>query len=161
MRLARFAVPAVTALALAACATTAAPPPDDATAAYFAEDFTCAAPDAQSVALSALRRAPEDYEGRCVSVSGFAKGNVLFHDAQDAGARTAARRIGLDWKDDALARRLQLGPSFVTIIGRLRLCSRRRAMIARKAPATPETGCRDAVAALTVSSAAIIPTAMD
>lgn len=161
MRLARFTVLALAGLALTACAATGPVSRTDRATAYFARDFTCSASDSRSVDLTALRRAPQRYDGQCVTVLGFAKANILFHDAHDAAAAATTPRLGLDWNDAALARHLRLGPSFVTLTGRVRLCRRRKAMIAKKAPATPETGCRGAVAALTVSSAKVVPTAMD
>ncbi len=128
--------------------------------AYFAQDFTCTAEDSTPVELGALLTAPARYGDRCIRVSGFVKANALYRDAEHA-ARPGAAEIGLDWQDSALARRLALGPSFATLTGRVRLCGRRKAMAALSAPSAPETGCRGATAALLVSAAQVVPTAMD
>ena len=160
MRLGPILALAVTGLALAACATGGGAPSAVDTNAYFAQDFTCTADGSANVELASLQRAPARYAGKCITVMAFAKGNALYRDAQHA-AVAGQPQIGLDWDNAAMARRLALGPSFVTLTGRVRLCSRRTVMLARSAPTHPETGCRGATAALLVSAAKIVPTAMD
>ncbi|HEX3673386.1 MAG TPA: hypothetical protein VHU87_03865, partial [Rhizomicrobium sp.] len=60
------------------------------------------------------------------------------------------------WKDADIAHRLHLGPSFVTIVGRVRSCEERAKRALRPVPP-----CRAPGMAVFVSEAQIIPTAMD
>ena len=141
MRSLRYAGLVMGMIALAGCAdTTQREDKTFDTAAYYAQDFTCKPSQALVIDLSELERAPQALEGHCVRVTAYARGNLLYADANDTAAASPGslhRRIGLDWNDPATARHLQLGPSYVTITGRVRLCSRRRAIAARAASQRP------------------------
>ncbi|HTQ14948.1 MAG TPA: hypothetical protein VMH86_13820 [Rhizomicrobium sp.] len=170
----RAAAPAAFVL-LAACGTT---PPDDQTlaanaAAYFTGDFACTRGDAARVPFAALDANPATYDGRCVAFDAFSDGTRLYAGATEMqmDRRSAAThsRLGVTWKASDLARHLQLGPSFVTIVGRVRDCAGHRArwQAARDlearvghAVAPPAEGCTG-LATVYASEATIVPTAMD
>lgn len=157
----RIAAIAAMGLALTACATTAPAPTGAEAAAYFAQDFTCKPADAKAADLATVARASSRYAGTCVSVTGFASNDRLYHDANDAAEPARHPHLLLLWHDKALQRRLQLGPSFVTLVGRVRPCGRRKAMAARTPHVDPGWTCSGSATALTVSSARILPTSMD
>ncbi len=157
----RIAAVAAMSLALAACASTAPAPKDDPAQAYFAQDFTCKAADAQTVDLAAIAGAPARYAGQCVNVVGFASNDRLYRKAADAAQPGKHPHLLLLWQDKALQRRLQLGPSFVTVTGRVRPCGRRKAMAADAPGANAGWACSGSATALTVSTATIVPTSMD
>jgi hypothetical protein len=162
-------------LALAACATQTATPDNSAeraaTAAYFTGDFNCTKADAEQIDLKLLNAATAQYMERCVRLEAFTDGGALYVNAAHMKPIKAST-VGLYWKDDALARHLKLGPSFVVITGRLRDCAKHNAMTAQAAKLQSATGavpaepaiigaCKTAAAAIFVSDAEIVPTAMD
>lgn len=161
MRLARFAAPIVAALALAACATIAPAPKGNEAAAYFAQDFTCEAATAKTVEMASIAAAPARYAGHCVNVSGFAKNDRLYRDGGQATEPAKYPHLVLLWRDKALQHRLQLGPSFVKLTGRVRPCPRRRTMAAEAPGIDAGWGCPVSATALTISKAEIVPTSMD
>jgi hypothetical protein len=157
----RIATVTAMGLALSACATTAPAPKGNDAQACFAQDFTCKAAGAKTADLASIATAPARYAGQCVSVAGFAKNDRLYRDAGDAIKPAGHPNLLLQWQDKALERRLQLGPSFVTVTGRVRPCARRRAMAAEAPGADADWACSGSATALTVSKAAILPTSMD
>lgn len=153
----RIAALALASIALAGCATGGGTRNTAETAAYLAQDFTCTSAGSAAVELATLERAPERYADSCVRVLGFAKDDFLYQDAGSANAPAQRERLGVYWQDKALERRLRLGPSFVTLVARVRRCSRH----VEAAPATAQEPCRSVGTALFVSEARIVPTAMD
>jgi len=161
-------------LAVGACSTQTAPDnsAERATnAAYFNGDFNCAKTDARNIDLKLLNAAPSQYMERCVRLEVFTDGIALYVNAAHMNPIKASK-VGLYWKDDAIARRLKLGPSFVIVTGRLRDCAKHNAMTVQAAklqsapgavPAEPAIigACKTAAAAIFVSDAEIVPTAMD
>jgi hypothetical protein len=161
-------------LALGACATQVAPDNSAeraANAAYFNGDFNCAKADTRPIDLKLLNAAPSQDMERCVTLEAFTDGSALYVNAAHMNP-VMASKVGLYWKDDAIAHRLKLGPSFVIITGRLRDCAKHNAMTAQAAklqsapgavPAEPAIigACKTAAAAIFVSDAEIVPTAMD
>ncbi|HEY2071464.1 MAG TPA: hypothetical protein VGG48_18035 [Rhizomicrobium sp.] len=140
---------------LAGCGTSAppqtpvAPPPPDPSIAYLAQDFTCKRADAAAVDLTTLQKHAADYDEKCVHLKVFTDAAFLY---DDAGHKSTAP-IGAFWKNAETARHLKLGPSFVAVTGRVRNCAARHKI-------APGSLCRGD-AALFVSEAQIIPTAMD
>jgi hypothetical protein len=162
--------------ALAACATTPQVDPDQRlaaeSAAYFAGDFACLRGDTVAVSFARLQDHPEIYADKCVRVDAFTDGIRLYADAGDRQpslrAVPAALRINAVWKNTDLAHRLQLGPSFVTIVGRMRACASYRAHIAAVKALEVKVGHAIAPvdncglrATVYVSEATVAPTAMD
>jgi hypothetical protein len=146
--------------ALAACAT--AGPEDSrklADTAYFAADFSCTRAEAANLDFAALEAHPERYANKCIRTDVFSDGVWLY---ASAGVMQADRngpfhlRLGATWKNQDLRQRLSIGPSFVTVTGRVRDC------VARKThtPAADAPAC-EGLAAIFVSEAQIVPTAMD
>jgi hypothetical protein len=162
-------------LALGACSTRTAPPDNSAeraaSAVYFAGDFNCTKADARQIDLKLLNAATSSYMEKCVRFEAFTDGGALYVNAAHMKPAKASP-VGLYWKDNETARRLKLGPSFVLITGRLRDCAKHNAMTAQAAalqsapgavPAAPAIigACKTAAAAIFVSDAEIVPTAMD
>jgi hypothetical protein len=163
-------------IAVAACSTPHPPSPDHsaeraADAAYFAADFNCTRATSADIDLKLLNASSDHYLEKCIRLEVFTDGTSLYVDAKGMKP-VKASSAGLYWQDDALARRLKLGPSFVIITGRLRDCAKHNAMTARAAalesapgavPAQPAIigACKTSATAIFVSDAQIIPTAMD
>ncbi|MGH6871022.1 MAG: hypothetical protein ACREHE_05890 [Rhizomicrobium sp.] len=161
---------------LAACGTAPQADPDQMqaaqSAAYFAGNFSCARGDAVAVTFTKLQDNPEAYADKCVRVDAFSDGGKLYADAGDkqGGIRAAPAplRIVVVWKNADLGKQLQLGPSFVTVTGRVRDCAAYRTHIAAAKALEAKVGhaiapaddC-GARASLYVSEATVVPTAMD
>ena len=110
--------------AMAACSTPQPPARDHsaeraANAAYFAADFNCTRATAGDIDLKLLNASSDRYLEKCIRLEVFTDGTSLYVDAKGMKP-VKASSVGLYWQDDALARRLKLGPSFVVITGRLR-----------------------------------------
>jgi hypothetical protein len=129
-----------------------------ANAAWLAMDFTCQRADAASVELAALRAHPAQYAEKCIRTKAFADANFLYDDAGQMQRAKTAPGLAAYWKDSDVAHRLHLGPSFVTIVGRVRSCEERTKRADALHPVAP---CRAPGMAIFVSEAQIIPTAMD
>ncbi|HEY7979043.1 MAG TPA: hypothetical protein VID67_12695 [Rhizomicrobium sp.] len=163
--------------ALAACGTAQPPSTPDhsaersANAAYFANDFNCTRATSENIGLKLLNIAPQRYLDKCIRLEAFTDGTSLYVDAKGIKP-VKASNDGLYWKDPALAGHLKLGPSFVVITGRVRDCAKHNAMTAQAAalesapgavPAQPAIigACKTSAAAIFISDAQVIPTAMD
>ncbi|HEY1632208.1 MAG TPA: hypothetical protein VGF56_12905 [Rhizomicrobium sp.] len=144
--------------------------------AYFAGEYACAKADAVTVQLGEIEKHPEKYADRCLRIDAFSDGSKLYsgglemqHDQRSAAV---IPRVGVVWKNPDMERHLRVGPSFVTVVGRMRDCAQRlamqqkgediRARIAGTAPAsvTGHGDCRHAHTVF-VSDAQVVPTAMD
>lgn len=170
MRLRSSAAAAIACAFVAGCSTTpSAPPPPPPTPAQIlaeasASDFTCTRANAASVDFEKLAGNEQLFADKCVRVKGLASFRVLVRDAATLpNQKTAAippSALGLYWKDETM-RKLDAGPQFVEIIGRLRVCDARNKLEQAAAVSSPTTPCRSAIAAIFVSQSHIFPTAMD
>jgi hypothetical protein len=163
--------------ALAACGTK----PDnsqallDANTAYFAQDFTCARAGAVEISVGELSAHAEKYTDACVRTKAFTDAAFFYADAgqMQAHKKSASPAVGAYWKNTEIEHRLRLGPSFVTVMGRVRRCAdylrlhqdgdALRAKLGQLPPTTilPPVTCRNGTIAILVSEAQILPTAMD
>ncbi len=131
---------------------------------YFAADFSCTRVNAEDSGLKLLNVMPERYMDKCIKLNAFTDGVFLYVNA--AGMKPIKDSpAALVWKSDGTANHLKLGPSFVTITGRLRDCakhnSRTPPAAALSVPATPAVGCKTSATAIFISDVQVIPTAMD
>jgi hypothetical protein len=155
---------------VAGCSTTpSAPPPPPPTPAQLlaeasASDFTCTRANATVVDFQKLLGGAEPYADKCVRVKGLASFRVLVRDAATLPGQKAAAippsALGLYWKDETM-RKLDTGPQFIEIIGRLRVCDARNKLEQAAGVSSPITPCRSATAAIFVSQSHVFPTAMD
>jgi hypothetical protein len=165
--------------ALAACGTA---PHDELqtqqaeNAAWFAGDFSCKGADGVKVDFATIEKNAAAYTDKCVRTDVFTDGHKLYGSAlvmqTDQRAAGVHPRLGVVWKSTDMGHRLHLGPSFVSIVGRVRDCPARlamrqkgediRAQIAHEKPAAITSGgdC-PAGTAIFVSDATVVPTAMD
>jgi hypothetical protein len=139
-----------------------------ANAAYFAEDFSCTRAGAENIGLKLLNVMPDHYTDKCIQLNAFTDGVSLYVSA--AGMKPIKDSpAGLYWKNDDIAKHLKLGPSFVTIVGRLRDCAKHNAMNAQAATFNSVPGqasailgaCKTFATAIFISDVQIAPTAMD
>jgi hypothetical protein len=163
---------------LVACSTTATQTPvadpsaeRAANIAYFAQDFSCTRVGAEEIGLKLLNVMPDRYMEKCIRLNAFTDGVSLYVSA--AGMKPIKDSpAGLYWKSSDTAKHLKLGPSFVTITGRLRDCGRHNAMTAQAAPIASAPGavpaqpailgaCKTSPIAIFISDVQIAPTAMD
>lgn len=158
-------------VALAGCGTTAiqtAAPDHSAEIAslkaYFAEDFSCTRANSEDSGLKLLNVMPERYKDKCIKLDAFTDATYLYVSA--AGMKPIKDSpAGLVWKSDDAAKHLKLGPSFVTITGRLRDCASHNAKADRAAalnlPVPAATACKTNATAIFISDVQVVPTAMD
>jgi hypothetical protein len=140
-------------------------------AAYVSQDFTCKRTDAANVELAALNANAGQFVEKCVRIKAFSDSTMLYGDAGHMQRPKSGPVLDIVWKDAEIARRLHLGPSFVTVVGRVRSCDERRKLAqavetygaANATPAVIPTPppCRNDGLAIFISEAQIIPTAMD
>ena len=76
------------------------------------------------------------------------------------GAAIPSSAIGLYWKDESM-RKLDTGPQFVEVVGRIRLCETRNKLEQAAGASSISTPCRTAAIAIFVSQSRVFPTAMD
>ena len=104
------------------------------------------------------------YADKCVRTKGLASFRFLVRDAatmpEQKSAALPPSAIGLYWKDEAM-RKLDAGPQFVEIVGRVRLCETRNRLQQAAGTSSATTPCRSARIAIFVSQSLIFPTAMD
>jgi len=156
---------------LAACGTTTtqAPAPDHsaeiaALNAYFAADFSCTRAASEDVGLKLLNVQPDRYMDKCIRLPAFTDSVALYVNA--AGMKPIKdSTAGLVWKSDDTAKHLKLGPSFVTITGRLRDCTVHNAKAGRAAALNLSVpvaaACKTSATAIFISDVQVTPTAMD
>lgn len=165
---------------LAACGTA---PHDDLqtqqaeNTAWLAGDFSCKGADGVKVEFGTIEQNPTQYIDKCVRTDVFTDGRKLYGSAlvmqMDQRSAAVHPRLGVVWKNADLGHHLKLGPSFVSIVGRVRNCAARlamrqkgediRAAIAHDKPAAVTSDgdeCRGQVS-IFVSDATVVPTAMD
>jgi hypothetical protein len=170
LKLRHFAAVASVCAFVGSCSTVpSAPPPPPPTPAQIlaeasASDFTCARANATTISFEKFALGPQLYVDKCVRVSGLASYRFLVKDATTMPAQKSAAvpssAFGLYWKDESM-RKLDAGPQFVEIVGRIRLCETRNKL--EQAAGIPSTAapCRSAKVAIFVSQSHIFPTAMD
>ena len=111
------------------------------------QDYSCTRADAKAVRLSTLEGHRADFADQCVRVALFTDGVNFAENAATVHA-PAAKGIGsFAFVFEDPARQRPRNPSFVSIVGRVRLC----------ASGAPQT-CRDGVY---ISDIRLLPTAMD
>ncbi len=155
---------------LGSCSTTpSTPPPVPPTPAQLlaeasAGDFTCTRASATQVNFEKFVSSAELYADKCVRVTGLATFRFVIMDAATMPAQKNApiprAAVGVYWKDDSI-RKLDAGPQFVEIVGRVRLCAARDKLEQAAGVSSPLTPCRTAATAIFVSQSRIFPTAMD
>jgi hypothetical protein len=165
--------------ALAACGTA---PHDELqtqqaeNAAWFAGDFSCKGADGVKVDFAAIEKSPAAYTDKCVRTDVFTDGRKLYGSAlvmqTDQRSAGVHPRLGVVWKNTDMEHHLKLGPSFVSIVGRVRDCpawlaKKQEAEIIRAkiagetaAAITGDGACAGSVT-IFVSDATVVPTAMD
>jgi hypothetical protein len=108
---------------------------------------------------------PKIYADKCVRIKGLASFRFLVKDAATMPAQKdsalPASAIGLYWKDEGGMRKLDAGPQFVEIVGRVRLCEARNKLTIAAGTSSPISPCRSAAIAIFVSQSRVFPTAMD
>lgn len=111
------------------------------------QDYSCTRAEAKAVRLSTLEGHRADFADQCVRVALFTDGVNFAENAANLHA-PAAKGIGpFAFVFEDPARQHPRNPSFVSIVGRVRLC----------ANGAPQT-CRDGVY---ISDIRLLPTAMD
>jgi len=122
-----------------------------------------------------LEKSPERYVDQCVKTRGFSNGFGLASTAAELHnpSKDPAPNIEVNWKNEAVPKRLRSSPSFVNVVGRVRSCAREDEMMEKSVSlrakldhTTPGeimiTGaCHTAVFAIFASQATVVPTAMD
>lgn len=97
-------------------------------------------------------------------ITGLATFRFVVRDAaampEQKNAAIPHSAIGVYWKDDGM-RKLDTGPQFVEIVGRVRLCDARDKLEQAAGVSSPITPCRSAAIAIYASQSHIYPTAMD
>jgi hypothetical protein len=172
LKLYRFAVASFAYAVISGCSTgpssapTPPPPPTAAQilAAASAGDFTCTAANAASISFDKLIGSARLYADKCVRTKGLASFRFVVRDAATMPAQKDAviphSAIGLYWRDDVM-RKLDTGPQFVEIVGRIRSCDARNKLEQAAGTSSPTTPCRSATVAMFVSQSRVFPTAMD
>jgi hypothetical protein len=170
LELRHFALAAVVCAPLGSCTNTPStpPPPPPTPAQLLAEasagDFTCTRANATASSFEKFLANARTYADKCVRITGLATFRFVVKDAATMPEQKSApipnSAIGLYWKDDGM-RKLDAGPQFVEIVGRVRLCETRNKLEQAAEASLPTTPCRSAVIAIFVSQSHIFPTAMD
>lgn len=132
--------------------------------AYFAADFSCTRATSDDIGLKLLNVQPDHYMDKCIRLPAFTDSVALYVNA--AGMKPIKDSpAGLVWKSDDAAKHLKLGPSFVTITGRLRDCAVHSARAERAAALNitvpPASACKTSATAIFISEVQVVPTAMD
>jgi len=129
-----------------------------------AGDFTCTHANATFVSFEKFARSPQLYADQCIRTSGLATFRFMVRNASTMPAQKNATipqsAIGLYWKDEAM-RKLDTGPQFVEVVGRVRLCDARDKLEQTAGGSSATTPCRTAAIAIFVSQSRVFPTAMD
>jgi hypothetical protein len=170
LKLRHFGAVAFLCAYVGACSTTppapTPPPPTPAQllAAASTSDFTCTRANAAPVTFEKFAGGLEPFADKCVRIKGLASYRFIVRDAatmpEQKSAAIPHAAIGLYWKDDAM-RKLDAGPQFVEIVGRVRLCEARNKLEQAAGASSPISPCRSATAAIFVSQSHVFPTAMD
>ena len=111
------------------------------------QDYSCTRAEAKAVRLSTLEGHRADFADQCVRVALFTDGVNFAENAATVHAPAAKGSGSFAFVFEDPARQRPRNPSFVSIVGRVRLC----------ASGAPQT-CRDGVY---ISDIRLIPTAMD
>ncbi|GEM_PF-2434094 len=131
---------------------------------YFAADFSCTRAMSEDIDLKPLNAAADRYMEKCIRLDAFTDGTALYVNAKGMKPIKDST-AGLIWKNDDAAKHLKLGPSFVTITGRLRDCAVHNAKaeraVALNMPVPAAAVCKTSATAIFISDVLVIPTAMD
>jgi hypothetical protein len=119
-------------------------------------NFTCTATEAQFVAFAELRNRQDRYADRCVRTAVFTDGTNFAGNAAELRARSSSAEAEITFRFDSQRASAQppRHPSFVSVVGRLRVCP-----TAGQEP--PRASAPPCTAGLFVSEIHLLPTAMD
>jgi hypothetical protein len=170
LKLRHFAAAAVVCASVSSCSTsTSTPPPPPPTPAQLlaeasASDFTCTRANATASSFEKFLANARVNADKCVRITGLATFRFVVKDAatmpQQKNAAIPNSAIGLYWKDDGM-RKLDAGPQFVEIVGRVRLCAARDKLEQAAGVSSALTPCHTAAIAIFASQSRVFPTAMD
>jgi hypothetical protein len=170
LRVRDFAIAVTMCGALCACShdTVVVPPPpptpQEILAKASADDFTCTRALAADVTFAKLESTPDAFTDKCVKIKGLATARYLFRDGAAIQAQKSmpqpATTIGIFWKDEAAAKKLDAGAQFVELVGRVRKCDARVALL-HNAGILDAESCAGVPIAIFASQSHIYPTAMD
>jgi hypothetical protein len=170
LKLSHFAAVTIICGFVGSCSTTpSAPPPAPPTPAQIladasANDFTCTRANATLTGFEKFLANARLYADKCVRITGLATFRFVVRDAatmpQQKNVAIPHSAIGLYWKDEGM-RKLDAGPQFVEIVGRVRLCDARDKLEQAAGVSSPVTPCRSAAIAIFASQSRVFPTAMD
>jgi hypothetical protein len=140
------------------------PTPQEILAKASADDFTCTRALGADVTFAKLESTPDAFADKCVKIKGLATARYLFRDGAAIQAQKSlplpATTIGVFWKDEAAAKKLDAGAQCVELIGRIRKCDARVTLL-HNAGVSDAGACTGVPIAIFVSQSHIYPTAMD